>query len=244
MLYTSNDDFWKPIVEKSEISHFAMLLSNVEYQLYNGTKKQKGDALEDLMTQLYKRFPSITQVKHDLHTSDNQIDHEIIFGNFGLPQFIQDNVGKSFLSECKNHQNSLSSREVDNLDGLLSSHDLRFGVFASYKSFSKGLDGSNWKNAEGKRRKLALISSFKRTIVGIDFQDLKNIVFKRANLLTILENKRASLINEGAQHEDDIELSHQEYLFNLLKELRLNEIMTHQETKQYQEKIRLKYPEE
>lgn len=234
--YASNDEFWIPIKSDQEKEKFCLLLEAVKDSLINGTKHEKGLALETLVNELYRRFPSSTKVKSDFKTSDNQIDHEVIFGNFGLPLFISEHIGKRFIGESKNHKDSISSREVEDLNGLMTARNAKFGVFTSYKSFSKGLNGCAWKNAEGKRKKLALLSQHQRIIIGLSYQDFCKLIFEEGNLLTIFEEKRDLLIDE-LNNDNDNETDQKSYLLTILADLELNDIITSQESEKFKEKI-------
>lgn len=199
--YANPDDFWLPI-KPEEKEHYDFLLKTVKDTLLSttSTKSEKGKSLEDLMTYIYKRFVGAT-VQVDIRTADNQIDHEVEFNDFFIPLFIRDKIGTKFIGESKNHNSSISSREVDNLDGLLTIRDVKLGIFSSYHTFSK-LPNSMWVNAEGKRRKLALLSGYKRIIIGFNYTDLQKIS-DGENFYTMLKNKYESLINELKSDHDE-----------------------------------------
>lgn len=235
--YACNDEFWIPIKSDEEKNKFSTLLDAVKDSLFNGTKHEKGLALEKLVNALYQRFPSTTKIKSDFKTSDNQIDHEVTFANFGLPLFISECIGKKFIGESKNHKDSISSREVDNLNGLMTTRNTRFGVFTSYNSFSKGQNGCAWKNAEGKRKKLALLSQHQRIIIGLSYQDFCKLIYEEENLLTLFEQKRDLLIDE-LDNDADTEINKKSHLLKILSDLELNGIVTPQEYKKFRDKIK------
>ncbi|WP_313150861.1 hypothetical protein [Lysinibacillus capsici] len=208
---TSDDTFWKPLISSQEKQEFKTLLDNVEVSLKHGTRSVKGAALEDLMTFIYSRFVGV-EVQSNVHLRDNQIDHEVIFPDFGAPNFVVNHIGLKIIGESKNKQESVSSREVDNLDGLLKIRNSKLGVFSSYHSFSKGRN-SVWEKGEGKRRKLALLSNFERIIIGFNVKDF-NKILDGNNFYTLLKEKYHMLIDEI--NDDDVEDNHDSYHVNLL----------------------------
>jgi hypothetical protein len=191
---------WRPIPKKDHSKFDAMIL-NVKTAFETGSKKEKGDSLEELMTYVYKRFKHI-RVYHNVRTSDNQVDHIIEFIDGVTPTFINDHVGLRVIGESKNHKKSISSREVNNLDELLRDKNSRFGIFSSYKSFSKGT--SMWVNGEGKRRKLALWNRFKRIIIGFTINELASL--KENNFYTMIQHKYRQLVDELEDDYTDVEL--------------------------------------
>lgn len=190
---TDDNTFWKPILTQAERQQFKKLMDSVEITLKTGTNNEKGKALENLMTFIYSRFVGVDVIPN-IRLLDNQIDHEIIFPDFGAPNFVVNCIGPKLIGESKNHKGSISSREVDNLDGLLKIRHSKLGIFSSYYSFSRG-KRSIWENAEGKRRKLALFSNFNRVIIGFHFGDFKKIL-EGSNFYSMIKEKYNMLIDE------------------------------------------------
>ncbi|KEF40472.1 Restriction endonuclease [Schinkia azotoformans MEV2011] len=186
--YSPDDNIWKPI-ENEEIPFYRTLIENVYHTFENGTKKEKGDSMEKLMTFIYQRFKAI-KVCHNVRSNDNQIDHIVEFIDGMTPAFIQHYIGLRLIGESKNHKKTIGSREVSNLDELLRDKDSKLGVFSSFYSFSKGQ--SMWVNAEGKRRKLAL--KYGRKIIGFTIKELESLVEK--NFYTLLKQKFNNLVDE------------------------------------------------
>ena len=189
-----DDKIWVPIPEE-ELDDFQSLIDEVRTSLENGTKKEKGDALENLMTYVYDRF-EIAFVDENVHRGDNQIDHLIHFIDGMSPLFVDHHIGTRMVGESKNHKESISVRDVTDLVELLRSKESRVGIFSSSKSFSRGLGKSKspWVNAEGKRRKLALAYDKKRIVLGFTIDELETL--KSNNFYTMLKNKYFLLIDE------------------------------------------------
>ncbi|MGE6719552.1 hypothetical protein ACQKGD_19630 [Peribacillus frigoritolerans] len=187
-----DNEVWTPI-PPDEKEHFLSLVDRVRVTLENGTKKEKGDALEELMTFVYGRF-EIAYVHPNVHHGDNQIDHIVEFIDGMSPPFLIEHVGMRFVGESKNHKDSIGVREVTDLVELVRSKRAKLGIFSSSKTFSRGLNKSPWINAEGKRRKLALAYNNEKIILGFTINELETLVEK--NFYTLLKQKYFSLIDE------------------------------------------------
>ncbi|OVE34134.1 hypothetical protein CCZ20_28115 [Priestia aryabhattai] len=208
-----DNNIWKPIALE-ERSFYLGLINNVRHSFKSGTKKQKGDSLEELMSFIYNRFKAI-RVYHNEHRGDNQIDHVIEFIDGMAPTFIHRKIGLKIIGESKNHNKSISVREVADLDELLRSKEAELGIFSSYKSFSKGK--TLWVYGEGKRRKLSL--SNKRKIIGYNIDELESLI--QNNFYTMLKQKYENLVNEIEDDytDEDGKLSYQDKLYCSLKQL-------------------------
>lgn len=187
---SSDKKIWRPIPKK-DYKRFDAMIKKVNDSFESGTKMEKGDSLEELMTYIYQRFKHI-RVYHNIRSSDNQIDHIIEFIDGVTPTFINEHVGLRLIGESKNHTSSIGSREVANLDELLRDKNSKLGVFSSYKTFSKGT--TMWQNSEGKRRKLALWNNYKRIIIGFTINELESL--KENNFYTMLKQKYSQIIDE------------------------------------------------
>jgi hypothetical protein len=202
-LYIDNsgdNKIWKPIPKK-DYAKYDNMISQVNKTFKSGSKKEKGDSLEELMTYVYKRFKHIN-VYHNVRSSDNQIDHILKFLDGVTPTFINDHVGLRIIGESKNHNKGISSREVNNLDELLRDKNAKFGIFSTYKSFSKGT--TMWVNGEGKRRKLALWHNFNKIIIGFTITELASL--KEYNFYTMIQQKYYQIVDELEDDYTDIEL--------------------------------------
>ncbi|MCM3704801.1 restriction endonuclease [Cytobacillus firmus] len=219
-------EIWTPIpLEEKE--HFLSLVEQVRVTLENGTKKEKGDALEELMTYVYSRF-EIAYVHPDVHHGDNQIDHIVEFIDGMSTPFLIEHVGMRFVGESKNHKESIGVREVTDLVELVRSKRAKLGVFSSSKTFSRGLNKSPWINAEGKRRKLALAYNNEKIILGFTINEIETLV--ENNFYTLLKQKYFSLIDEIEDDTTDYQTSdltrpYHLRLYDSLVQLKENEII-------------------
>ncbi|MEC0304693.1 hypothetical protein [Terribacillus saccharophilus] len=186
-----DNEIWRPITQ-SEHNYFLSLIHEARDKLAHGTKKEKGDALEALMTFIYSKFDEIAEIKPNVSAGDNQIDHIVHFVDGMTPLFINEKIGSRLVCESKNHKKTISGREVADLAELLRSKEAKVGIFSSAKSFSKGLNKSPWINAEGKRRKFAIAK--KGIILGFTIDELETLTEK--NFYTMLKQKYYSLIDE------------------------------------------------
>ncbi|PEK39097.1 hypothetical protein COF81_16575 [Bacillus pseudomycoides] len=217
--HSPDDNIWRPI-SSNEKEDFLQLIQNVREAFHNGTKQQKGQTLEILMTYIYQRFKHI-HVYDNVQRGDNQIDHIIEFIDGMTPTFIHHNIGLTLVGESKNHNKSISVREVADLNELLRSKYSKLGIFSSYKSFSKGK--SLWHFAEGKRRKLAL--SDKRVIIGFNINELESLT--ENNFYTMLKQKYQNIVDEieDDYSDENIKLPYHDRLFLSLKNLHERKII-------------------
>lgn len=235
----SDDNFWIPITTSEDKAAFSFLLDSVKDSRLTGTKSEKGKALEELMTFLYQRFIYAT-VAYDIRTKDNQIDHEVEFPDFGMPSFIKNHVGFKLISECKNHKKSVSSQEVTILHSNLEIRNFKLGIISSYNTFSKGRN-SVWENAEGKRRKLALLSKYEQIIIGFNHQDFEKILCG-ANFYTMVKQKYQNIRDELADdYIEDKPYPYHERLKESLKSLYDVGIIQEKELNTYLDKVSMKY---
>lgn len=226
MATAPDHEVWAPIPEE-ELENYQQLINTVRTTLENGTKKEKGDALENLMTYVYERF-EIAFVEPNVHQGDNQIDHIIEFIDGIVPPFVYKHLGVRMIGESKNHKDSIGVREVTDLVELLRSKKANVGVFSSYKTFSRGRNKSPWINAEGKRRKLALANNNERIILGFTIDELESL--KTKNFYTLLKQKYFSLIDEidddiTDYHNEDLMLPYHIRLYDSLRQLEENGII-------------------
>ncbi|TYS50101.1 restriction endonuclease [Bacillus infantis] len=224
-----DEEIWTPI-SNEEKEEYLKLINNVRTTLISGTKKEKGDALEDLMTFVYRRF-EIGYVEPNVLKGDNQIDHIINFIDGMVPMFIYEKIGSRMIGESKNHKESIGVREVTDLVELLRSKKAKVGVFSSFKTFSRGRNKSPWINAEGKRRKLAIANSNERIILGFTIDELETLTDK--NFYTLLKQKYFALIDEIDDDytdypTEDLSIAYHIRLYDSLKQLKENHVISEQ----------------
>ncbi|MCU6795159.1 hypothetical protein OB236_23920 [Paenibacillus sp. WQ 127069] len=223
---------WKPITEP-ERQHFLSLVEATKIALTQGTRQQKGLTLENLMTYVYQRFSNIAEVKSNITQGDNQFDHIIDFFDTLVPPFIYNYLGLRMVGESKNHAESISVREVVDLDELLRSKRCKVGVFSSYKSFSRGRNGSPWQYAEGKRRKLLLARN--TIIIGFTISEIESLI--ENNFYTMLKQKFFNIVDEidDDYDEESLGVTYHQRLYYSLSQLHKNGIIeenTYNESKQ------------
>ncbi|WP_301109847.1 hypothetical protein [Sporosarcina sp.] len=200
--YVDNSDdntVWSPITSEEDKKEFSYHIEEVKRAFESGTKKEKGDSLETLMTFIFERL-SCAIVEHDVLISDNQIDHLIDFIEGLTPTFIKDHFGLRIIGESKNHAESISGREVTNLSDLLEFREAKSGIFSSVKSFSKR-GKSFWTYGEGTRRKIFLRK--RQTIIGFSLKELESLT--ENNFYTMLKTKFGCLSDEINDNLSDVD---------------------------------------
>lgn len=237
-----DDEVWAPIPDE-EKEKYQQLIDTVRTTLEYGTKKEKGDALENLMTYVYNRF-EIAYVHPNVHRGDNQIDHIVEFIDGMTPAFIFRHIGIRFIGESKNHKESIGVREVTDLVELLRSKKANVGIFSSYKTFSRGRNKSPWINAEGKRRKLAIANNNEKIILGFTIDELESL--KNENFYTLMKQKYYALVDEIDDDftdypTEDLNLTYHQRLFDSLTQLKANGIIDEETFDLGREKLQQKY---
>ncbi|WP_411503451.1 hypothetical protein [Brevibacillus centrosporus] len=236
-----DNQVWRPMHSSAELSEFQQLIDAVEISFESNSKKEKGDALESLMTFVYDRFESAV-VRPNVIQGDNQIDHLIEFVDATTPAFIHNYIGLRIIGESKNHKKSIDVREVADLAELLRSKRAKLGVFSSAKSFSKGKQNNYWQFAEGKRRKLALARN--EFVIGFTLDEIKTLTTK--NFYTLLRQKYFNLIDEINDDytdylDDSISSSYPRRLLSGIEQLRKNGILTEDQSQDAQRRLTEKY---
>ncbi len=229
---------WIPIRD-NEIDHYMMLITLCREAMLTGTKKEKGDTLETLMTFVYERFNNVAEVTPNTNHGDNQIDHILEFYDGLAPIFIHNYIGMRIIGESKNHNKSIGVREVADLNELLRYKRANLGIFSSFKTFSRGHNGSPWQYAEGKRRKLSL--SRNTFIIGFTLDELESLT--KNNFYTLLKHKFFNLIDEidDDYTEENFRLTYHEKLYHSLLQLFKNEIINEEQFILAREEIIKKY---
>ncbi|EJL30006.1 hypothetical protein [Brevibacillus sp. BC25] len=236
-----DNNVWEPIESPYDLAEFKKLIADVKRAFRNGTKKQKGDSLEVLMTFIYDRFQDAV-VHPNISDGDNQIDHLIEFLDVSTPNFIHNYIGLRIIGESKNHSKSIGVREVADLSELLRSKRAKLGIFSSTKGFGKGKKNNYWQYAEGKRRKLAL--SRNEFIIGFTLKEIEDL--DKNNFYTVLRQKFFNLVDEIEDSYTDYladqhDLPYHERLFSCLEQLKSNEIITDETFNNAKEKLIQKY---
>lgn len=234
-------EIWKPISEE-EMEHFLSLLQDTKQAFLSENNHVKGKSLENLMTFVYSRFDDIAVIYEDVKDADNQYDHIIEFIDGMVPTFIHQHIGLRIIGESKNHNKSISVREVADLNELMRTKEAKLGIFSSFRTLSRGKNKSLWQNAEGKRRKLALAS--KTAIIGFNLDEIESL--QTENFYTLLKRKYWNLIDEIADDyassiTGDEGTPYQNQLYSILHQLMENGILTEEMVEYGKGKIIEKY---
>ncbi|MCU5665038.1 hypothetical protein [Bacillus sp. A260] len=217
-----DDLYWKPIPIE-DIDMYKKMIQRVKVAFKGNNNKEKGDSLEELMTYVYSRFDEIAEVSANIRRKDNQLDHFMELVEGVAPQFLMEYSGGRIVGESKNHNQSITSREVTNLYDLLQTATARLGIFSSMHTFSKGRK-SMWANGEGKRRKLCLASENKtgnkRYVIGFTLKELESLL--ENNFYSMIKQKVKCLQDELDDDftEDENGLEYHERLYHSLIQLK------------------------
>jgi len=178
--------------EKEKYSSLFAHLKKLHIKGAEATNKEKGDALEDLVTFLLKSS-AIFDVYENVHTSSNELDQLVRlntkghrFKNKGYIKFKEDIL----LSECKNYQKPVSVSWVGKFSSLMTYVDTKIGLLFSYY----GLSGKGWNDAIGLTKKLYLGSEENKKIFILPFDksDFQKIE-QGDNLLNLIDAKMFAL---------------------------------------------------
>ncbi len=208
-----DDVIWKPFhLDPQAQEEFNTLLVEVEESQSWPSKfnQRKGKLYEKLIRVVLDRF-QVGITDSDFYEGDNQIDHEFRFHDQFNSLFTQQ-VGATFICECKNEQTPVDVTYVSKLIELCDARKSKFGIFFSIK----GLTGRGWIFAEGKRKKNFLRHGI--AIISFTFDEVKQLVTK--NLYTLMKDKYSMLVREVDEELDDIRQYPQEDLHSFHSRLK------------------------
>jgi hypothetical protein len=177
-------------LDEEEKNEYEILLKNLEVTNGNrsSTTKQKGEALENIVSFLIKKS-AVFEIKENIRNTSNEIDQLITlsskgrkFKNEGFLDLKYDTI----LSECKNYNKKISVTWVGKFYSLLSSTTNNLGLLFSYH----GLTGSGWNDATGLTKKLYISgnNTDKRIIIEFNKNDFHKIQ-EGYNLLELISAK-------------------------------------------------------
>lgn len=116
---------------------------------------EKGAALEELVSFLFKISGNVFSIVKNVRTSTNEIDEIVQLNSTGTCLLANGLLPKrlsAFLGECKNYNTSVSVTYVGKFYSLLQSTELKTGILFSYY----GISGQNWSDGAGLVKKLYL----------------------------------------------------------------------------------------
>ena len=148
-----------------------------ETHIKPSTTKQKGEALEKLVTFLLTVSGGIFIVQQDVRTNTNEIDQVIALtakGKILMSNGLIDSRLKVFLGECKNYNKKVDVTYIGKLCSLLITTQYRLGILFSYH----GVTGKNWSYGSGLIRKFYLHKEDEENrfcIIDFNIDDFKSI---------------------------------------------------------------------
>ncbi len=178
-LKTEQKKQYNTLLSKLEESHSKSL-----------SKKEKGNALENLVNYLLEVSGDLFQVYSNVRTNTNEIDQLIKLkpkGKILNSHGVLDNRYKEFICECKNFESKVSVTYVGKLFSLMRSCGISFGVLFSYS----GVTGKKWNSAAGLVKKIYMKSQINNnccTIIDFNMNDFK-MISNGSNFLDIIEDK-------------------------------------------------------
>ena len=185
-----NPDIFKSeyIFTKNESESINQLIKKIKDDNFSNPK-EKGDALESLIDQIFKTH-QIYKVKRNLKTTTNEIDLFLeldFFGNQINNVIEKECLPDEVLVECKNYGSKLNVSWIGKFASLMRVSKLTHGFFMT----KEGITGQhNWDASKGLIRKLALKDeSIILDFLLTDFKDLEG-----KTLVDLIRLKRQSLI--------------------------------------------------
>lgn len=170
---------------KEQSDNINQLISDVENNNYENSKK-KGDALENLMDNIFK-VHNIYKIKKNLKTKTNEIDLHLELDFFGnkVNDIIEKNcLVDEVLVECKNYNTKLGVSWIGKFASLIRVSKIKMGFFVS----KKGITGrGSWDGSKGLIRKLALRDDY--LILDFVLEDFINLEGK--TLFELINKKKA-----------------------------------------------------
>jgi len=160
----------------------------------NASNREKGKALEELVSFLLFMSGDIFEVFQNVKTNTNEVDQIVRLspkGKLLLANGLLNDQFKNFICECKNYNKSVDVTYVGKLYSLMHSCDVKLSVLFSYK----GVSGKKWNYASGLIRKIYMSTNQNgehETIIDFNKNDFESIA-KGDNFLDIIENKITSL---------------------------------------------------
>jgi len=188
---------YEAICKTSDVDRERYLVLLDHFRKVNGSsasKKEKGVALEELVSFLLKISGNIFTVIRNVYTSTNEIDQLVQLNSKGKALLAHGLVPKRFdffLGECKNHKTTIGVGHIGKFYSLLQTTQTKTGILFSYH----GISGSEWSDGCGLVKKIYLQREKDDDRVAvIDFciHDFQAIA-KGRNFLGIVEDKLNAL---------------------------------------------------
>ncbi len=157
-------------------------------------KKQKGEALENLVKYLLEISGDIFEVERNIRTSTNEIDDLVALKQKGKMLLGHGLINKKlelFLGECKNYSGTVSVTYVGKFCSLMLTNSTKLGIMFSYH----GISGKGWNNASGLVKKFYLHKEKleeRFCIIDFSIKEFKAIL-EGKNLLSIIDEQLHSL---------------------------------------------------
>ncbi|MDQ1354721.1 MAG: hypothetical protein QG657_5030 [Acidobacteriota bacterium] len=158
-----------------------------------GEQKEKGKALEELVTYLFSAYKPYFEVRTQVRSRTSALDLHLWFKPGDDPQLKK--LGEEIIVECKNWRNPVGKPEINDLAGDMVSRKCKTGILIS----REGITGHGFKDAEGQRI-IWFLSENNLIILVITFKDLESIG-KGKNLVDLIKDKYSELV-EGSHIKD------------------------------------------
>lgn len=156
--------------------------------------KDKGNALEKLVTYLLHISGDLFEIFQNVKTGTNELDQLVGLspkGKILMTHGILNEVFKMFICECKNYSSSVGVTYIGKLFSLMDTCDINFSILFSYH----GVSGQKWEDASGLIRKIYMSNNtngIHSIIIDFNFEDFEAIL-NGDNFLDIIEKKILSL---------------------------------------------------
>lgn len=152
-----------------------------------GKAAEKGKALEELVTYLFKAYKTYFEVRSQVISRTSALDIHLWFKPGDDPQLKK--FGEEIIVECKNWHKPVGKPEINDLAGDIVSRgkECKTGILVA----REGITGRDLKDAEGQR--VTWYHSENLIILVITLKDLESIG-KGKHLLDLLKDKYAELV--------------------------------------------------
>ncbi len=200
-------------------------LKGINAKRRNETTKEKGEALEDIVSFIIERTFILTAHRNK-RTPTNEIDHFVVLNDHGKQSLHTYNIAPSileftngyFLCECKDYGRSVGSTWVGKFYSLLKTcGNCSLGIIFSYN----GLSGAenNWYDAHGLTKIIYRIEPEDKKIFILDFnkRDFERIL-EGESFFNIIKTKKLALQMNGVAEKLREHHANEEFMKETLEE--------------------------
>jgi hypothetical protein len=151
--------------------------------------KEKGEALEDVVTYLFTNYENYFAVRQSVRSRTSELDIHLWFKPGDDPLLRK--FGEEIIVECKNWRQAVGKPEINDLAGDMVARKCKTGILVS----RKGITGKDFNDAAGQRL-VWFHSEFNLIILILTLSDIKSITGGK-DLVDLLKEKYLELVEGG-----------------------------------------------